>query len=320
MKDKLFAAIDLGGTKIYTILANENGHILTHIRLDTRAQEGPEVIIRQMADSVHQVLSQAGKEPARLQTAGVCAAGFFDWRQRVLVHSPNMPGWNNVPLETKLSEALHVPVLAENDANAAALGEARQGAGRGSSDVIYITVSTGIGAGLILDGRIYRGTGGFAGEAGHMVVKPDGPLCGCGRHGCLETVASGTAIAREANGAIERGRVTLLTQLAKEAGGRVSAPDVFAAARQNDGVAREILGQAYHYLGIALVNLINLLNPEVIVIGGGVAQAGDDFFEPLRTIIKKNAIPPAAAAVTLRPAQLGVEAGVAGMLALLREG
>ncbi|MDW7650241.1 MAG: ROK family protein [Bacillota bacterium] len=317
MENKFYAATDVGGTKIYTVLADADGNIMEHIRLDTRATEGPDVIIGQIAESVREVLSRAGKETGTLTAAGVCAAGFFDWKKRVLVHSPNMPGWNNVPLEDKLSAQLGIPVLAENDANAAALGEACRGAGHGSRDVVFITVSTGIGAGLVLDGRIYRGTSGFAGEAGHMVVKPDGPLCGCGRYGCLETVASGTAIAKAATRIIKSGRRTQMAEMAN--GEEIKAPQVFAAARSGDKAAQDVLAEAIYYLGIGLVNLINLFNPEVLVIGGGVSQAGDDLFIPLRKIIQENAVPPAAASVTLRPAKLGVEAGVAGMLALLQQ-
>jgi glucokinase len=209
-------------------------------------------------------------------------------------------------------------VIAENDANAQALGEARLGAGRGANDQIFITVSTGIGAGLIVGGSIYRGSKGFAGEAGHMVVKSDGPVCGCGRRGCLETVSSGTAIARAANSAVSDGkRTSLSATLARE--GKLAAPHVFQAAQLGDTVAKEILAEAIHYLGIGLVNLVNLLNPEMIIIGGGVAEAGEIFLNPLREMIAHNAIPPSAAVVTLKKAELGVEAGVTGMLCTLSD-
>ena len=317
MNKNYFVAIDLGGTKIYTVLADVTGKIIAHTRLDTKALAGPETVMDQMVDSVHQTLSQAGLHTDNLACVGICIAGFFDWEKRMLIHSPNMTGWSNVNIEKRMQDKLGVRVVAENDANAAALGEARQGAGLGSGNIIFITVSTGIGAGLVLGGKIYRGSRGFAGEAGHMVVKPDGPLCGCGRRGCLETVSSGTAIGRLANEAIHSGKVSALRDIAPL--GNITAPDVFAAAKKDDPLAKEILNEAIHYLGIGLVNLVNLLNPEVIVIGGGVSQAGEDLFTPLRQIIAKHAIKPAAESVMLKQATLGVEAGVVGMICLLTE-
>jgi len=319
MQDKLYAAIDLGGTKIYAVLAENCGRILSSVRYDTQADEGPEAILEQMATSVREVLAQAGAGPDRLSAVGVCLAGFLDWQRRFLIQSPNIHGLEQFRVEERLSQKLRVPVLAENDANAAALGEALCGAAQGSQDVLYLTVSTGIGAGLVLGGQIYRGTRGFAGEAGHMVVKPDGFLCGCGRHGCLETVSSGTAIARMANEALQSGKAALLRELARQQGGMVSAATVFRAARDGDETAQEIISEAIYYLGIALVNLVNVLNPEIVVIGGGVSAAGEELFVPLEKAIQNYAVPPAAASVTLRQATLGVEAGVRGMLCLLAE-
>ncbi|MBT9140155.1 MAG: Glucokinase [Dehalococcoidia bacterium] len=319
MQEKLYAAVDLGGTKIYAVLAENSGRILSSIRYDTLVDEGPEAILGQIAVSVRELLSQAGARTNRLSAVGVCLAGFFDWQRRLLIHSPNIPGLDQIRVEERLSRKLFVPVLAENDANAAAIGEARRGAASGSQDVLYITVSTGIGAGLVLGGQIYRGSRGFAGEVGHMVVKSGGILCGCGRYGCLETVASGTAIARAANEALQNGTATLLRELAREQGGRVNAATVFSAARAGDKLAQEIVSEAVYYLGIALVNLVNMLNPEVVVIGGGVSAAGDELFVPLEKAIRNYAILPAAASVTLKQATLGVEAGVKGMLCLLTE-
>lgn len=316
MANNLIAAIDLGGTKIYTVLANAQREILAFTREETKSSQGPDAIIKQMASTVNRVFSASGQSRSRLSGVGVCAAGFFDWQNKLLIHSPNLPGWNMVPLEKELEQQLDVPVIAENDANAQALGEARFGAGRGAKDQIFITVSTGIGAGLIVNGSIYRGSKGFAGEAGHMVVKSDGPVCGCGRRGCLETVSSGTAIARAATNAVREGKITSLSAtLARE--GKLVAPHIFEAAHLGDTVAKDVLAEAIHYLGIGLVNLVNLLNPKMIIVGGGVAEAGEIFLNPLREIITNNAIPPAAAVVTLKKAELGVEAGVTGMLCAL---
>ncbi|MBS3946865.1 MAG: ROK family protein [Dethiobacter sp.] len=319
MKEKLYAAIDLGGTKIYTVLGDGKGTILASELLGTKAADGPLAVLEQLQQSVSGLLAKTSYRLTDLRAVGVCAAGFFDWRKKLLVHSPNMAGWDNVPLERELAERLGLPVLAENDANAAALGEARCGAGSGASELIFVTVSTGIGAGLVLNGQIYRGAGGFAGEVGHMVVRPDGPTCGCGRRGCLETVASGTAMARVARAAVLAGQETLLARLAEENGGRLEAPQVFDAASRGDKTASQILTEASYFLGVGLVNIVNLLNPQIIVIGGGVASAGEIFFQPLREAIAQKAIPPAAADVTLRGAKLGMAAGVTGMLCHLAD-
>lgn len=320
MKEKLYAAIDLGGTKIYAVLGDGKGSILAGELVATKAAEGPPAVMEQLAQSLSVLMAKTSRRLSDLQAVGICAAGFFDWQKKLLVHSPNMAGWDNVPLEQDLSERLGLPVLAENDANAAALGEARCGAGRGVSDQVFVTVSTGIGAGLVLGGQIYRGAAGFAGEFGHMVVKTDGPVCGCGRRGCLETVASGTAIARMAAAAVaQAGKETMLSRIAEENGGRLTAPHVFAAAELGDYVAGEILAEASFYLGVGLVNIVNLLNPQVLVLGGGVAAAGEKFLQPLREAIALKAIPPAAESCSLRGAELGMAAGVTGMLCLLAE-
>lgn len=316
MKKRLFAAVDLGGTKIYTVLADAQGNILSHTRLDTKAAAGPETVMEQIVSSVFAVLGQAGASFANLAGAGVCVAGFFDWQKRVLVHSPNMAGWDHVPVEKLLQGRLGVPVIAENDANAAALGEARHGAGAGSRHVVFITVSTGIGGGLVLDGKLYRGVRGLAGEVGHMLLEPDGPACGCGKKGCLEALASGTAIARMASEAVSNGSETALAEIVKRP---VTAADVFRAAGAGDMVAKSIIDRAVHYLGIGLVNLANILNPEVIVIGGGVSEAGDAVFTPLRSVVKELAVKPAADSLVINKASLGVEAGVYGVLCLLQD-
>ena len=316
MNKKLFAAIDLGGTKIYSVIADNRGVILSDVKIATPAVDGPEAVIGQLSASVTAALAKTDFSLNDISAVGVCAAGFFDWRHKVMVSSPNLPGWENVALEKRLSTILGVKVIAENDANAAALGEATNGAGQGSHHMVYVTVSTGIGAGLIKDGRIYRGGSGFAGELGHMVVKSDGALCGCGRRGCLETVSSGNAIAMAAKKAVEQVGPTVLKGISPR---ELTAPDVFAAASQGDTVAALILEEALFYLGVGLVNMVNLLNPEVIVIGGGVAEAGDAILSPLSQIIADRAVPPSAASVVVKKAKLGVEAGVAGMLCLLSE-
>lgn len=316
-----YGAIDLGGTKIYIVLADEKGAIKARLKIPTAADAGPQIVIEQMVEGLSMLLKEKGESFEQLTAVGVCAAGYFDRRERKMVYSPNLQGWENVPLEAWLSGELGCPVLVENDANAAALGETRCGAAQGKKDVIYLTVSTGIGAGLVLDGQIYRGSRGFAGEAGHIKVNPAGTLCGCGQRGCLETEASGTAIARHAQQTLEEGKARLLKMSPHQAADAVyvpSAKDVFAAARAGDQLACAIIDKALNYLGTTIANMVNLLNPEIIVIGGGVANAGNDLLIPLRKIVRETAIPVFVQNLTIEKATLGVESGVIGMLSLLQ--
>ncbi|NLP36719.1 MAG: ROK family protein [Firmicutes bacterium] len=317
MPGKLFAAVDLGGTKIYTIIADAKGEVLSRKRLPTPPAADAESLLNALLTSITSSLAEINRSTGHLAAAGICVPGFFDRKQRLVLKLPNIPRVNHFPLESALSHRLGVPVLVENDANAAAVGEASRGAGKGHRNLIYITVSTGIGAGFIFNGELYRGSRGFAGEFGHMQIKPDGPLCGCGKKGCLEAVASGSAIARQANEALKSGRETKLSALAAQNGGKVTAEHVFLAAQAKDRTAQNIIEEAVYYLGLGISNLINLLNPSVVVLGGGVTNAGDLFFAPLLKIVAKHTVEYAAQTVKITPAVLGSEAGAIGMLHLL---
>jgi glucokinase len=237
----------------------------------------------------------------------------------VLSSAPNLPGWRDVPICRYLEERLGVPARLENDANAAALGEHVYGAGRGCRHLIYMTVSTGIGGGLIIDGRLYRGATGVAGELGHMTIEPDGPLCGCGNRGCLEALASGTGIAARGEELVAQGGSALLARLAQEQGD-LTAETVSRAAGQGDIACQGIIRRAGYYLGIGFASYVNIFNPEVIIIGGGLAKVGELLLGPARVEMAARAMREALKAVQLRPAELGDYAGVMGMVALLREG
>ncbi|HAA37362.1 MAG TPA: transcriptional regulator [Firmicutes bacterium] len=316
MQNKLYAALDVGGTKIYTVLADANKQIIARQKTATLAEAGPEKVIKQLIATVRQLMKTEQLQDAQLAAVGVCIAGFYDWHNRILVHSPNLPGWSNVPLEEILAAEFAVPARVENDANAAAVGEVSFGAGRNHNNVVFVTISTGIGAGLIINGQLYRGSSGVAGEIGHFIVQPDGPRCGCGQQGCLETVASGTAIGRQGQKAAACGQSALLQSLVSEPAA-VTAQEVFKAARLGDPAAQKILHEALTYLGLTLVNIVNLLNPSAVILGGGVTAAGDEILLSLRKIIAEHAVSAAAKAVQLKLAALGEEAGVLGMLALL---
>jgi glucokinase len=311
----LFIGIDLGATKISTALVDAAGKIIAQDYRETLAIEGQKAVLERMVDAAHRVMGEAGLAPAQVTAVGVCSPGPIDSRTGVLTAPPNLPGWKNVPLKQIIEEALGITTFLENDANAAALGEHRFGAGRGVQDMIYVTASTGIGGGLILNGQLYGGRTGAAGEIGHMTVLPWGPYCGCGNRGCLEALASGTAIAREGREMVRRGVPTLIAELAEGNPERVTAKLVAEAADKGDIEAQEILAEAMTYLGVGMASLVNLFNPELIVIGGGLTNMGEGLFGPVRRAIERRAFPAAARAVQVVPAELGDDVGVLGAVA-----
>ncbi len=308
--DKLYVGIDLGGTKISTALVSREGHVLERDNRPTMASEGRDAVIARMVDAARQVMRNTA--PGQVAAIGVGAPGPMDAVAGVLTAPPNLPGWVNVPLKELVEARLGIKTFLENDANAAALGEFHYGAGKGVHNMIYITASTGIGGGLILDDRLYGGTNGSAGEIGHMTILPDGPLCGCGNRGHLEALASGTAIARMGRELLARGVPTLIGELVKGDAQAVSAKVVAQAADQGDLEAERIIRQAMEYLGIGVANLVNLFNPDLIVIGGGLTNMGDKLFAPVRQAVRRIAFPIAAESVRVVPAQLGGDVGVLG--------
>lgn len=327
---RFVAGVDLGGTKIATGLVDEQGQVLQRVVHSTLPDEGPAAVIGRMIGSVREVCTRQGLRPDELQAVAVACPGPLDPARGVVVEAPNLR-WRNVDVVAPVREALGVPVCLENDANAAALGEWWAGAGRGTRHLVYVTVSTGIGGGIVIDGRIYGGAHWAAGEIGHTVaVVEDGPLCGCGRRGCLEAVASGTAIARRAVEALEaagwhEGAVppesdrrpgAALMRLAEGRWERVDARLVGEAARAGDELAREVLDLTWRYLGAGLVNLMNLFDPDAIVIGGGVSRLGEMMMEPLRRYARERAVSGPAEGTRLVLAQLGPNVGIVGAAAV----
>jgi glucokinase len=224
---------------------------------------------------------------------------------------PNLPGWNDVSLVSHIQSALGLPAVLENDANAAALGEFRYGAGKGVRSLVYFTVSTGIGGGIILDGKVWHGLKDAAGEVGHMTVCPDGPVCGCGSRGCLEAMASGPSIARRAREAVAAGRSTRLREVPV-----VTSADVVRLAQEGDAVAREVWDAAVKFLGIGVAAAITILAPERVVLGGGVTRAGDFLFDPLRAEVRRRVKLVPVESVPILPAMLGPDVGILGAAAL----
>ena len=322
MADKLepvALGIDLGGTKILTAVANAEGKMLSRDHSITPAKEGPEAVVKSILESVGRALDQSKIAVSDLAAVGLGAPGLSNPETGILYTSPHLPGWRDVPLRGIIEKELGKRVFLLNDANAAAVGELYFGAGRGARNFIYITVSTGIGGGIIIDGKIYTGSTGTAGELGHMVVDDEGPPCNCGNKGCWEALASGTALAREARHRIKAGAATSILEYVDGDVEKVSAEAIHEAAQAGDNLAAELIARSAYYLGVGLANLINIFNPEVIVIGGGLSNIGDMLLKPAFEEAGRRAFKQAYQSVRFARAELGRNSGVLGAAAFALE-
>lgn len=320
MAQPFVVGVDLGGTKIHTVLADGRGQVKAEIVVPTKAEEGVDVVLNTLIQSITSLTHAAGLALHKrdIRGVGVGAPGPLDTRTGVVYVAPNL-GWRNVPLKSRLEAALQLPVLIDNDANLAALGEQRFGAGQRVSPLICLTLGTGIGGGIIIDHQLYRGVSDGAGEVGHMTVEPDGPRCNCGNYGCLEVMASGSAIARLAREAVAQGRARGILTRAGGDPGKITARVVVHAATDGDEEARSIVERAGRYLGIGVANLINLFNPAMIVLGGGLVQSGPLLFAAMEREVERRAFGHLRQAVKIVPAQLGERAGALGAVALVLE-
>lgn len=309
-----FLGIDLGGTKILSLLLDGDMRVLRSDYRATEAELGPDAVVERMVESA---LAVQGDE--RAVAVGISTPGPCDPERGVVTTAPNLPGWRDVPLASLLAERLSLPAWLDNDANAAALAEHRLGAGRGTRHMILIAIGTGLGGGFVLDGRLYHGASGAAGEVGHMLIVPEGPLCGCGRRGCLEAVASGRALEREALRLASEQPNGLVATLARKEGIEPDGRILDLAANAGDDAADEAIRQAGRYLGEGLVNLVNLFNPEAIVIGGSVRRAGERYLGSASEIMRRDAFPQSLADVRLLEAELGDEAAAIGAALIARE-
>jgi len=310
--DRPVVAVDIGGTKIITAVFDGDGAMLSRIYCLTLAHEGPAKVIRRLNETIVRTIEKAGLKKSQVGGIGVAAAAIIDINRGLVTEAPNLPRWRNVPLPDLIAREFNLPVFLLNDASAAALGEHRHGAGRGLNNLIYITVSTGIGGGIIMGGELYNGTDGCAAEIGHMVIMVDGPACNCGRRGCLESLASGTAIGRMARERLAHGEKSIMRALAGNVIEDVTSKTVARAARKGDLPAIDVIRTAAGYLGVGLANLVNILNPQIIIIGGGVSSMGAMLLGPARKSMKAHAFKlPANTVRIVRPA-LGTDAGLAG--------
>lgn len=311
MKEKLIVGVDIGGTKIDAVLADDCGNIRKRELKETRASEGPNAVIKRLIDAVRAV-----SVDSELAAVGIGAAGIIDVETGLITTSPNLPGWRNIQLKDILEREIGVKTFVDNDATVAAMAEHKFGIAVGCDHFICVTLGTGIGGGIVTNGRVYRGVSGAAGEIGHMTIDINGPMCGCGRKGCWETLASGSALEREAKAKIEEGIQTTIPRYAKGSDGRITAKGVYLAAQEGDRLAKELIEQLGFYLGVGLANLINIFNPQLVVISGGVARMGDMLMEPARKTVRERAFELSAKAARVEVSSLGYDAGPLGAVAL----
>lgn len=304
--------VDFGGTNIKVGWVTAAGRVSRHLVLATRDHATPDAFVAGLEGAIDRLATLLGFSARQVRGVGVGAPGLIDGERGVIHRLVNVPGgWPGVPLRRLLERRLGCPCAVDNDVNVMALGEWRYGAGRGTQHSVYVTLGTGVGGGLVIDGKLVRGAAGSAGEIGHAIVDPDGPPCSCGSRGCLEALIGTTAILRRARQAIRDGSRTL-AMLAGRQRGRLSPEVVSRAARAGDRAARRIWRDVGVSLGIGLSNVINLLNPERIVLGGGVANAWTWFGPSMRATVRRRAFTVPAGACRIVRASLGDHAGIVG--------
>ena len=314
--NNVILGVDIGGTKIAVGLVDRTGKILTQTRTPMVANGTPEAALQAVISAIDSVVWAN-----EVSSIGICAPGPLDPETGVVLNPPNLPCWRNFPLAKKVEEKFQIPVKVDNDANAAALAETRWGAARGYRYVFYATIGTGIGTGIVLDGRIYHGSTGSAGEGGHVSIDYRGPLCSCGKRGCIEILAAGPAIGARARAKLsaEPTRGSAILDLAKGDAAAVTSELVGQAYAAGDPLAREILLDTVEILTPWLGNIVDLLDPDILVIGGGVAALLKPFFDDIKKRLPNWCVNPRAAEIPLVMAHYGADAGIAGGAALLSE-
>ncbi|HVH65852.1 MAG TPA: ROK family protein [Candidatus Acidoferrum sp.] len=308
-----FVGIDLGGTQLRVAVANDRGRITTVVREATEAAKGKQHVIDRIIAAVARALEEDRTAARQVRTLAMGMPGPLDPATGVVIHPVNLPGFRNVPLNRILTRRTGIRSYIHHDAHMAALGEYRRGAARGANDLVYMTVSTGIGAGIMLRGELYAGAHGIAGEIGHIVVQRNGPRCICGNDGCVEAIASGTGITRAVREQAPHTPSSSLHRIENP-----TAEDVTRAARTGDTLALSILENAGAYLGVALGTLINLLNPELIVLGGSVLKSGPPLLRPMRASMIASSWRSSRRGLRIVRPALGGDAGLIGAVEYAR--
>ena len=315
--NKYSVGIDIGGTNVTVALVTKKGKIVRKIKFPTRVEEGKTKIIKRIVKALDEIMKSL--QSKSIEGIGIGVAGDIDQKRGIVRFSPNL-FWKNVPIARLINKKFNVKVVVDNDANAAAWGTYILETKRKAKNLICITLGTGVGGGLILNGRIYHGASGTAGEIGHITVNPQGQKCNCGNYGCLETYVGSAYIVRKAIKEIKKGERSLIKKLAGGNLQSITSQTIQAAALKGDKLARRIWKEAGEYLGIALSGVINLLNPGVIVFGGGVAKAEELIFQPMKKEIRKRAFKVPFEKVKFTRTKFGPDLGVIGASLLTLQG
>jgi glucokinase len=312
--------VDIGGTKVAVGLVDREGKILAQVGRPMPADGTPEGALQAVTDAIDSLTASAGAVGG-FHSIGICAPGPLDPKTGVVLNPPNLPCWRNFPLAERIGNQYKLPVRVDNDANAAALAETRWGAARGFHYVFYATMGTGIGTGIVLDGRIYHGHTGSAGEGGHVSIDYRGPLCSCGKRGCIEVLAAGPAIGARARARLgaEPARHSKILDLAKGNVAGVTSELVGQAYAAGDSLARELLLEIVELVTAWLGNIVDLLDPDIVVVGGGVAAMFQPFFGEIKNRLPSWCVNPRASEIPLVMAHYGADAGIAGGAALCCE-
>jgi len=318
-RSRYIIGVDLGGTNIVVGAMPEDGSREIAFRSQpTHAAQGADLVVERMIQMIEDVISvmiaETGATRADVLGVGVGAPGPLDRKLGIVITAPNL-GWKMYPLRDRIQTATGLRTTLDNDANCATLGEWFTGAARGASNVIGVTIGTGIGGGIIIDGKLFHGASDVAGEIGHMTIDSNGRRCGCGNYGCLEAYASGTAIAERAREALANEQAGVLMTLCGGNLTTVTAQMVYRAALDADPVAVDVVRETARFLGAGIGALLNVLNPEVVVLAGGVVNAGEALFGPLKAEVRRRAFAPAVDACRIVPGELGGSAGVVGAVA-----
>jgi glucokinase len=311
---EVYASVDLGGTKIACAFAAADGRVLGEGKVPTLSHEGPDAVVGRIGALVNDLSARVGHAPAAL---GLGIPGLADLESGVTKFLPNLPTqWRGVGVRAKLEPQIGCPVYLLNDARMATLGELTFGHGRTAGTMVFFGLGTGVGGGVVVDGKLRLGPMGAAGELGHQTIVPDGPLCGCGNYGCLETLASGPAIAAQGVWLMQCGRAPNLYDLVEGDASRVTPKEMAAAAARGDEAVRAALERVSGYIGIGVANMVVSLQPELAVLGGGVAEVGAPLFDAVRRAVRRRVGQLMAVEVRVEPSLLGDKAGMWGGVAL----
>ena len=310
---QVYAGIDIGGTNIKFGLVDQKGDIIYKEQRPTMAEKGATPLMHMITNIAERLLLYAVEEEHNVKWLGIGTPGAVDFRSgKVIGPCPNIEGWQGMEIGEMLRERLNMPVWVDNDVHAMALAETRFGSARGARSVVCLTVGTGIGGAVVVDGKLYRGSSYSAGELGHMTINFDGPQCRCGNNGCLEAYCASYAIIERTKNMLEKDNSSILKAILESEDDNLTIKKIFSAIKKGDNVARQVMAETARYLGVGLAGIVNLLNPETVLIGGGIIEGGGGFLEAITNEVKKYALDSATDNLNILKATLGNDAGFIG--------